>query len=226
MACSKLRWTIERENFVKVAYIILEILPTELRKLFIEKWNKKYPDQKWTSDVNSGSYMCNLLSKSFKKADGKKCLVAQFEKGNEEDWDMTTLVQALLHSGLKLVPNCRKLSQRTHPLHISELIDSMQRIRNEFFAHKPKMSYSSEQFVEILSKIKDIAKNLFREDIASEISIVETPPAKNLEDKILQTNIDRLENLIKESHKDVEELKGKSSLMSDCVSVLSCQDSW
>ena len=219
MACSKLQWTIERENFLKVAYIILEILPTELRKLFIEKWNKKYPDQKWTSDVNSGSYMCNLLSKRFKNADDKKCLVAQFEKGNEEDWDMTALVQALLHSGLKLVQNCRKRSQRTHPLHISELIEDMQRIRNEFFAHKPKMSYSSEQFAETLSKIKDTAKNLFGEDIESEISIVEISPVKSLDDKIFQTFIDRLDKFL-------EQWSGKSSYMSDCLNVLSCQKSW
>ena len=198
-----MEWNTERENFLKVSYIILDIIPKQLQKLFIEKWNEKYPDQIWSSDASSGSHMYDKLSDGFKDNKMKKMFVDQFKKGNEQEWDTTTLVQAMLHSGLDLVPPCRNKHKRTYPLRISEEIDIIRGIRNELFAHLTSTSYTSGEFSEILEDIKCVAKNLFGKDIETEIYKVQTSPVKVLEYKTSDAIIQKLDELLmtKESRK-------------------------
>ena len=211
-----MEFTKERENFVKLSYIILDIAAKHLRILFKKKWNEKYNGQKnrnqqWNSDATSGNFLYKKLRKSFRDHEGNKEYVTKMKTGNEQEWDTTTLVKVMLDCGLKLVKGCRPKGQRSIPFRPSEEIAIIREYRNRLFAHIPKMSCTSNDFNEAVSDIKSAAKNLFGEDAEKEICEIENGSL----DKGI---IERLEKLFKmetdlKKHveKFIELLNGKLS---------------
>ena len=164
----------EKNNYVKISYIILDIIPRFSRKLFIEKWNEKHPDKRWNSDANSGNNLYSELPEGFRRNKAKKIFIDKMVTGRESEWDTTTLAQVLVDSGLNLIKKCRRKGQRSNPLRISEQIDTLRHVRNNFFAHLPSMSYSSQEFADSLANIKRIALSLFGEEAVREIAVIET----------------------------------------------------
>ena len=150
----------KREYFIKITKIVLDIFPNYLRKLFIEKWDEKYPNNKWQSDSASGNFVFTEIPNAAKN--GRNGVYASnMQSGNESDWDTTTLVYAMLYSQLNLIPSCRPDGQRSAPLLISEEIDIIREIRNEFFAHAANMKFSFRTFLEVLLKVHSVAENIF-----------------------------------------------------------------
>ena len=130
-----------------------------LRKLFIEKWDQKYPHNAWQSNSASGSFVFNEIPNSAKN--GRNLVYASnMQSGKESDWDTTTLLYAMLYSQLNLIPGCRPDGQRSPPLLISEEIDRIRNIRNHI-AHASSMKCSSATFKEIEFEIKSVAVNIF-----------------------------------------------------------------
>ena len=158
----------EEEYFIKITKIVLEIFPKYLRKLFIEKWDQKYPNNKWQSDSASGNFLFNQIPNAAKN--GRNGVYANnMKSGKENEWDTTTLVYAMLYSLLNLIPSCRPNGQRSVPLYISEEIDIIRKIRNEFFAHASTMILPFGTFLEIIWKVYGVAKNIFGIDAEREI---------------------------------------------------------
>ena len=158
----------EEENFIKITRIVLEIVPKYLRKLFIEKWDLKYPNNKWQSDSASGNFLFNEIPNAAKK--GRNGVYANnMQSGNESVCDTTTLVYIMLYSQLNLIPQCRPDGQRSDPLLISEEIDIIRNIRNEFVAHASTTKCSFLTFLEIIWKVYSVAKNIFGVDAEHEI---------------------------------------------------------
>ena len=158
----------EEENFIKITKIVLEIFPKYLRSLFIEKWDQKYPNNKWQSDNVSGDFLFNEIPNAAKKG-SNRVYANKLQSGNENNWDTTTLVYAMLYSELELIPSCRPNGQRSVPLLISEEIDIIRKIRNEFFAHASTMNCSFSTFLDIVSKVNNVAKNIFGIDAEHEV---------------------------------------------------------
>ena len=160
--------SVEERNFVKVAKIVLEIFPKYLRKLFIEKWNQKYTNNKWQSDSASGNFLFNEIPTAAKN--GRNGVYAiNMKSGKENEWDTSTLLYAMQYSQLNLIPSSRPDGQRSGPLLISEEIDSIRKIRNEFFAHVPSMKSSSATFLDIISQVSRVAENIFGIDAKGDI---------------------------------------------------------
>ena len=197
----------EGENFVKLSYIILDIGAKHLRQLFKNKWDEKYPDKKWNSDDTSGDHLYNELSSDFVKSKSKQVYIEKWKKGKDHEWDTTTLVKVMLESGLNLVQGCRPEGQRTIPLRISEEINIIRNIRNDFFAHLPSMSCPSDDFIRVITDIKRTAKRLFGEKVESEIHEIENSP---IGDKVTNKVGKLLNDIIKDFEKD---LNGKPSLV-------------
>ena len=173
-----MEFTKERENFVKLSYIILDISAKHLRMLFKKKWNDKYngqnyPNQPWNSDATSGNNLYNELPTGFRDGKGNKEYVAKMQTGIEQEWDITTLVKVMLECGLNLVQGCRSMGERRFPLRPSEEIDIIRKYRDGLFAHLPEMSCKSNDFNQAVSDIKSAAKNLFGEDAENEIGEIE-----------------------------------------------------
>ena len=181
--------SVEKENFVKIADVVLDIVPKYLRKCFIAQWNNKYPNQAWKTGPPSGQFLFNELPAKVKNNYKNKPYIDNLSTGVEENWDTTTLVFAFLFSGLELTPRCRGKGNRIPPLLISEEIDTIREIRNTAFAHASAMSYPGPDFTNIMTDIKSVAKNIFGKDAEDEIikietSQIETKMTKQLKDKL------------------------------------------
>ena len=202
----------ERENFVKLSYIILEIAAKHLRILFIKKWNEKYPNQQWNSDAASGKFLDNELQSGFRKSKGNTKYIIKMATGNEQEWDTTTLVKVMLDCGLNLVEGCRSKDQRSIPFRSSEEIEIIRNYRNDFFAHMPKMSCTSNEFKQAVSDIRKSAKNLFGEDVENEIGEIENWSInKEIIEKLRKGVIKETDLKLYDKEKFIEMLNGNIS---------------
>jgi len=215
--------TDEEENFVKITKIIVEIIPKYLRKCFVEKWNRKYPNQPWQSDNASGSFLFSELSKTVQTNKKREKEIEKMKEGNEQTWDTTTVVFALLDAGLNLIQGSRPKDQRSSPFRISEEVEVVRDIRNSFFGHVPNMSCANTDFSDIIVKVKIVAKNIFCQDAVDEVenvekSHIETKIAIQLQ-KQLDVEINRnkdfnqLVSEIEELKEGIEEVKEKFEKM-------------
>ena len=46
-----MEFSLEKDNFVKVAYTCTDIVPLHFREYFIKLWDQKYPNEKWSDDI-------------------------------------------------------------------------------------------------------------------------------------------------------------------------------
>jgi len=203
----------EKENFVKIANIVLDIVPKYLRKVFIAQWNKKYPNQIWQSGPAIGKFLFNEMPANVKGNYKNKPYIDNLSAGYEDNWDTTTLVFAFLFSGLALIPTRRSKGSRTSPLRISEEIDIIREIRNDAFAHVSTMSCPGPDFTNIMTNIKSVAKNVFGKNAEDEISKIEASQIETKSSIQLKT---RLDAEIKRN-KDLEDLKEKVETIEDTV---------
>jgi len=206
--------TFEEQNFIKMARIFLDVAPRYLRKLFVDKWDEKHPNQKWQSDNVSGAILIDKLPPEIKSNRRNKLYLDKMEAGNEEDWDTTTLVFALLFSHLNLIQVCRPRNKRKFPLRTSEEIDIIRETRNEFFAHASSMRCSSSTFMDIVSKMKNVSKNIFGDNAEKEIGRIEMTQVKVIltDEQRHQLNKEKngnaeFETLVKEMRDNLKEIK-------------------
>ena len=171
----------------------MEVVPKHLRTLFIEKWNQKYPNNKWQSDSASGDFLFNEIPDAAKKG-GKRIYAIKMKSGNESEWDITTLTYAMLFSQLNLIPSCRPVYHRSVPLLISEEIERIREIRGDFYAHASSMRCSSATFKGIEFEIKSAVVNIFGIEAKNDIDeIVQT----HFTTKITQQHNDEFEKVLK-----------------------------
>ena len=197
----KMQSSDEEKNFVKITQLVLDIFPKYLRKCFIEQWNKKYPSKKWQSDNASGTFFFNSLPPKVKTSKMRKKENEKLKEGNEQEWDTTTVVYALLQTGLQLVESSRQKDQRNDPLRISEQIELIRDVRN-FVAHASSMSCSSTEFTERLTEIKSKATDIFDKNAVQEIEDIET---SRIESQMTAELKKQLE-VEKQRNKDFDEL--------------------
>ena len=191
----------EEENFIKITKLVLDIFPMYLRKCFIEQWNKKYPAQTWQGDSASGAFFFSALPATVKSNKKRQKEIDKLKKGNEQEWDTTTVVYALLGTGLQLVKGSRAKDERKDPLRISEQIEIIRDVRN-FIAHASNMSCSCTKFTEILTEIKSKATDIFDVKAVKEIEDIEKSP---IESKLAVDLKKRLE-VEKQRNKDFDEV--------------------
>ena len=197
----------EKQNFVKLSYIILDISAKHLRVLFKRRWDSKHPHQKWSSDGNSGNRLYNALPDGTIRSKSLKLYTEKWRMGNEQEWDTTTLLKLMLDSGLNLIQGLRPESERAVPLRTSEKISIIRNIRNEYFAHLPTMSCPSGKFRSVVNDIRLTAKEAFGLAAEREIGDVVTSP---LGKEVTEECEKLLSNIVKDFE---ENLNGKVSLL-------------
>ena len=165
-----MEFTEERENFLKLSYIIFEIAVKHLRKLFKKKWNEKYPNQQWNSDATSGKF---LYSKVSKRLQNDKIYAEKIKTGNEQEWDMTTLTKVMMDFRLRMVECYQDKNDRSSPLCPREEIELIRNYRNNVCAHMPNVSSPHEDVKQAFSDIKSAGNNLSDEDDEREIGKIE-----------------------------------------------------
>ena len=154
--------TAERENFVKLSHIIVDIVADLLRTLFKRRWNERH--EMWRSDSNSGNQLWKSLGEGFRKSN-KGC-ARKIQTGNEQLWDITTLCKIFLYSDLKFEQSSSEYKE----------IGKIREIRNEFFANPESMACSDDDFKCHVAKIKSAVKILLGKDAECKISAIEKSP--------------------------------------------------
>ena len=154
--------TDERDNFVKLSYIIVYIVANHLRRLFKSRWNEMH--EMWRSDSNSGNQLWESLGEGFRKSN--KCFMKKIQTGNEQLWDTTILCKMFLYSDLKFEKNSSEYIA----------INKIREIRNELFANVDCMAYSDNYFEDHVTNIKSAVKNLLVEDAEYTINAIEKLP--------------------------------------------------
>ena len=167
----------ERDNFVKLSYVLLDVVARHLREYFVKLWDQKYPNEKWHDDVAKRNLKLQSLLVTRDGRQKQDICSLKILKGNEREWDITTVIKALLDSGFKLMDGCRTPDQRTIPLRESEEIEIIRGIRNTDYGHISSMSCSLDAFMEIMKNIKSVARNLFGKEAEKEIYKIEISPS-------------------------------------------------
>ena len=88
--------------------------------------------KEWIEKGVKGGERPKIRRKSTRRA----AALQKFLAGDENDWDISALCYILLDSGLKLLKDgCRPDSKREEPLHASEVIEKIRKVRNKVVAH-------------------------------------------------------------------------------------------
>ena len=159
----------EEENFIKITKIIFDIVPKYLRRLFIyyrSKWSSGRTA--WRNDTRAAMLFAITAPESYNNIRAQHCLNAM-KSVDVGEWDLSTLIFAFLESGMHLVKGFRPFKNRSLPLRVSEEIDVIRKVKNDFFADPSNMQCSSITFAEVTSMIKSVARNIFGVDAEHEI---------------------------------------------------------
>ena len=183
----------EEENFVKLAKIILDVLPKHLRVFFVDKWNSKYPTNQWTNDAASGQLLHNEIPQGVKKNKRSfhKTLEQMILTGDIERWDPTSLFFVLLSAGLNLIDAPRPMNHRNPPFNESENIDRLRYIRSTVFGHVANMSISAVEFRIISAELEAIAKDVFGNAAEIEIHQIVNSQAETTLTEPLESQLER-----------------------------------
>lgn len=130
----------ERGRFYKVATILLEDIPRNLRNVFKQSWNKKF-SLPWGNDEASSKRFQTELQNSktnFQNNTIKNCVC----KGDILTWDCTALFSVLIFSKLNLLTK----DERQH-------VDNLRGMRNELF-HKDVAELSTNEFDSIFAALE------------------------------------------------------------------------
>ena len=204
----------DRERFIKLSSIVLDIVPIHLRRLFIKKWNGDSGNQQWKSDSTSGTELFNKLSQNLQNNAKERIYTDKLQEGNEKEWDMTVLGKVFLEYGLKLIDGPRSLTDRCSPFNDGEKVSILRDIRNQYFAHLPSMSCLPDVFERIIDEIKIAGDGLFETTFESEINEIE-------QSSIKEEKLKDIERLVTNALDNIgEELQSKFSLylIFDCYS--------
>ena len=163
--------TAENSNYIKLSYIILDVVAKHLRKYFIKLWDAKYPDEKWKDDIDKKNH-------KFKSLLIKDKWKLKMLGGGEQDWDTSTLLDAILDSKhLKLMQDG------------SDEKKDIDDIRS-FYIHLLSPSWSDASFSDQMTNIKVLSKKRFGEDAEKEIGDIQhsqvTPEMKQQVEQLLK----------------------------------------
>jgi len=203
----KMEFSSEKDNFVKLSYILFDVIARHLREYFVRLWDMKYPNEKWHNDVAKRD---SKLRKLLVTRDGRQKQDAysnKIMKGDEQEWDITISIKAILDSGFKLIEGCRPQDKRSIPLLESEELEIIRSVRNSDYAHLPSMSCTMDEFIDIMIKVNRAAGNLFGIDAEKEIYRI-------LLSSITAPMREQVKTLLEEPYteKDIVELKERYTI--------------
>lgn len=157
-------YTEEELRYFRLAKGVINYSTTALRKVFTEEWNYLYPATPWRNDGSSGSQMLaeeNLPSRYSRLFDPNfandyQAIKDHLLRGHLEEWDVTTLVFALLYShALSPIRN-----SSPHWRRLKNAIHKIKDVRNTVLSHASEASISRSTFVSTFDILKQAVEDL------------------------------------------------------------------
>lgn len=137
----------KEENYFKIAKIVLNVIPENLREKFKVRWKDFYGSE-WMDDAHSGRQFDVELRQKYRSYRYNE---EKIKAGDTLLWDCTTLFFAFRN--LDLYRNSEE-----------HLMDTLRKIRNEYFAHPPTNELSEDDYNLVLTQVKMAFSNLGWQD--------------------------------------------------------------
>ena len=186
----------ENENFTKICMIAVEVLPKHLRAYFVQKWNEKFPQDKWKSgNRDYGKKLVDKMKGKNKTWKGLSSIDQQLFEGNEKVWDTTALMYVLQDHRLCLIDP----TERGH-------LDTLRKFRNESFAYALTAKCPFHEFLQMIDEVKTAAKYTLGELAVSEIDRILKSVITSQSSEQMQEQLGKEETRLKEH---LVHMKGK-----------------
>ena len=154
----------EELRYFRLSKGVINYSTEALREVFKQEWNYLFPSAPWRNDGTSGSQMLleeqqpwhdsRLFDPTFSK--DYQAIKDHLQRGNIEEWDVTTLVFALLYS--YALNGVRDNSR--HWRRVKNAIHEIKSIRNEVLAHASKASVGRPTFLSIFRTLEKAVADL------------------------------------------------------------------
>ena len=201
--------TTEEENFIKIAKIILDIVPKYLRKLFIYQWNNTYPNHKWQSDNLSIDFLLSrvpkvchdiaYVSKMREQNEARACrhlvFVKKMKEESIEEWGSAALTFAFTGCGHQWIEEGCHLDKRMPHLLLSEGIYIIRKVHSDFCSNPSSMQCSQTTFRSVTWQLKSLAIHIFGADAEREINeIINSQIATEMAKEQLKQQLPEVKN--------------------------------
>ena len=140
--------------------ILSKTIPKYLRELFIKRWNAKFPDQPWKSNIESGRVLYNVIQERNTKCKNSKQL-KKLQYWKDEEWDISCFGYIMIDSGLKLYSQGDKDNMKL-----------LKKIKSKLSSFGKSNPISSVESQVMLAKIKCTAAKMFGTEAEDEISAI------------------------------------------------------
>ncbi len=197
-------YTKEELRYFRLAKGVINHSTAALRKVFEQEWNDLYPFTPWRNDSTSGSQMLAEERQPFrysrlydpKFANDYQPIKNHLRHGHVEEWDITTLVFALLYShalsGLRN-STCKHWRRLKHAIH------KIKEVRNTVLSHACKTSIPGSTFTIIFDKIEEAVEDLLtRSD-----PLVGKLKALRTENEFVTDDVAKYKKLLQEDHESL-----------------------
>ena len=210
------------ENFYRVAHLVLEEIPSQLRKYFKGLWDIKYSSTPWNDTVTSGQL---FLPRERNIKD--KWILSNIQNGDTNRWDGTTLFAVLLHSSyrfLKADPNARAC------------IDNLRKLRNTCYGHLDSAKVEDPDYQQILQDAKNTftqmgwpstgillieTRVLNTHDFQTLKNDLQQERARNnqleIELNLVKKDVKEIQEKIEKVEEDIEKLKTEATLANESI---------
>ena len=138
-------------------------------------------------------------------------MMQELESGNENQWEIKTLAFVLLNPDLGLVED---ESSTTFDVH--KEIELLRNIEISFLANRSSMNCLSDEYKDIVRKLKSVATNVLYKDALQEINDIDNSPMERKVKLKLRQLQDKEKNRKKEGGQSIEHLKGSYAISSSC----------
>ena len=195
---SPMAYTSEQLNYFRICYVIFNLVPEGLRKVFKQEWDFRYNTTgrgKWKgTPQNSQDFYNNESRRSHVK---NARYLATVQNGNTAEWDCSCLFFAILHSdsiGTTLGPTVRRD------------VDDLRQARNDI-AHITEAELTDAEFHNYVAKVLTAFNSLKLSAIATDIEVVKNQTSfPTAEVKLLKIQADNLKAELKQAKAEVETL--------------------
>ena len=186
-----MEYTSEQLNYFRISYIIFNLVPEGLRKVFKQEWDFRYTTTglgEWKETPQNGRDFYNNESRRSHVKNAR--YLATVQNGNTAEWDCSCLFFAILYSdsiGTTLGPTVRKD------------VDDLRQARNDI-AHITEAELTDAEFHNCVSKLLAVFSSLKLAVIASDIKAIKNQASfPTAEVTVLKMQADNLKAELKQA---------------------------
>ena len=191
-----MEYSSEQLNYFRICYVIFNLVPEGLRKVFKQEWDFRYTTTglgEWKDTSQNGRYFYNNESRRSRAKNARH--LASIQNGNTAEWDCSCLFFAILYSdsiGTTLSPTVHKD------------VDDLRQARNDI-AHITESELTDAEFHNYVTKVLAAFSSLKLSVVANDTKAIKNQTSfPTAEVKILKMQADNLKDELKQAKQDLQ----------------------